>query len=64
MYVRKTQTLIEDIEHKVDIMKRSAVSQLTDDNKVEIGTPLHAEIKTAIENVLWQLAPDLSIHLF
>ena len=59
MYVRKTQTLVDDIEHQVDIMKRSAVSQLTDDNKVEIGTPLHAEIKTAIENVLWQLAPDL-----
>ncbi len=59
MYVRKTQTLVDDIEHQVDIMKRSAVSQLTDDNKVEVGTPLHAEIKTAIENVLWQLAPDL-----
>jgi hypothetical protein len=59
MYVRKTQTLVDDIEHKVDIMRNSAVSQLTDEHKVEIGSPLHAEIKTAIESTLWEVAPEL-----
>jgi hypothetical protein len=59
MYVRKTQTLITDIEHEVYKMQQSAISKLTSENNVEIGTPLHAEIKTAIENTLWQLAPDL-----
>ena len=59
MYVRKTQTLITDIEHEVYKMQQSAISKLTSENNVEIGTPLHAEIKTAIENTLWELAPDL-----
>ncbi len=59
MYVRKTQTLITDIEHEVYKMQQSAVSKLTSENDVEVGTPLHAEIKTAVEDVLWQLAPDL-----
>ena len=59
MYVRKTQTLVDDISNKVDIMRRSAISQLTDEHKVAIGSPLHAEIKTAIENTLWELAPAL-----
>lgn len=59
MYVRKTQTLVQDIEHEVYKMQQSAVSKLTSENNVEIGTPLHAEIKTALENTLWEPAPDL-----
>jgi len=59
MYVRKTQTLITDIEHEVYKMQQGAISQLTQETKVEIGTPLHAEIKTAIENTLWEVAPDI-----
>jgi len=59
MYVRKTQTLVQDIEHEVYKMQQSAVSKLTSENKVEVGTPLHAEIKTALENTLWEPAPDL-----
>ena len=59
MYVRKTQTLVDDIDHRVDSMKNNAVKQLATDVEVEIGSPLHAEIKLAIENSLWQEAPDL-----
>lgn len=59
MYVRKTQTLVDDIDHRVDSMKNNAVKQLATDVEVEIGSPLHAEIKLAIENSLWQDAPDL-----
>ena len=59
MYVRKTQTLVDDIEHEVFRMQQNALSQLNENNKVEIGTPLHDEFKTAIEKTLWQEAPDI-----
>ena len=59
MYVRKTQTLVDDIDYEVDKMRNNALHQLKQDTKIEIGTPLHAELKSVVETALWQDAPDL-----
>jgi hypothetical protein len=59
MYVRKTQTLVNDIEYEVDRMRNNALHQLKEDIKIEIGTPLHASMQSMIETALWHEAPDL-----
>ncbi len=59
MYVRKTQTLVDDIEHSVDRMRHNAQHQLKQDVKIEIGTPLHSAMREVIETALWRDAPDI-----
>lgn len=59
-YVRKTQTLVDDIGYNVERM-RDAEIKLRGKNKehLEIGTPLYDDVRHAIESVVWSEAPDL-----
>jgi uncharacterized membrane-anchored protein YhcB (DUF1043 family) len=59
-YVRRTQTLIESVEHKVEIMRDAELRALSKTKEhVDIGTPLHIEMVKTVEDTLWQEAPDL-----
>ena len=59
MYVRKTMTLVEDIRDTVDQMKHSQIKKLYKGTTIPLDTPLHKDVKTVIEKVLWKEAPEL-----
>jgi hypothetical protein len=40
-------------------MKNNQIDKVCTSTKIEIGTPLHDEVKKAIEEFLWKDAPDL-----
>ena len=57
-YVRKTDTLIQDIKRKVRVMKQSALNTY-DHPTPEIGTPLYKTIKDDIIKAAYASAPEL-----
>lgn len=58
-YVRKTMTLVEEIGYAVDQMKRDETNKLYQFDDIDIGTPLHRDVRNAIETDIWKQAPEL-----
>ena len=58
-YVRKTMTLVEEIGYAVDSMKRAETNKLYQFDDIDIGTPLHKDVRNVIETDIWKQAPDL-----
>lgn len=57
-YVRKTETLIEDITRNVRNMKDRALQDYAS-NKIEVGTSLHDSARRAIDVAAYKDAPEL-----
>lgn len=57
-YVRRTKTLVEDVRNKIKEM-RGRERKVVTDTELEIDTPLHREVRTAIEAALWAEAYDI-----
>ena len=58
-YVRRTQQLVESVRNTVDRMRQSEVNKIHKNSEIEIDTPLHQEVRKAVEVELWQEAPEL-----
>ncbi len=58
-YIRRTQQLVEDVADNVDAMRNDELRKVHKYEDVDIGTPLHNEIRRVVENVLWEKAPEL-----
>jgi hypothetical protein len=58
-YVRRTYALIEGVQGTVDAMKVAELQRLRNNTAIEIGTPLHVEVRDAVVNAAWEEAPDL-----
>lgn len=59
-YVRRTQTLIEDVQGRVDSMKHDELRLATyKSDNIDIGTPLYEEVRKAAIDSAWVEAPDL-----
>ena len=58
-YVRKTMTLVEEIGYAVDSMQRAETNKLYQFDDIDIGTPLHKDVRNVIETDIWKQAPDL-----
>jgi hypothetical protein len=61
-YVRKTQTLITEVQERVKTMRENELRTVADD-KIEIGTPVHASFRRACEDALWEEAPHLKAQM-
>ena len=58
-YVRRTQTLVDDVSHTVNSMMHAELEKLKKDNDVSIGTDLHRDIAELYSKESWKLAPDI-----
>ena len=58
-YVRRTQTLMEDVSNTVISMMHAELSKTKKALSIEIGTPLHDEVRKAVIKAAWHEAPDL-----
>ena len=58
-YVRKTQTLLEDVANKVDRMMREQLADLPERKDPENGTPLYDELAGKVMSDIWKEAPEL-----
>jgi len=58
-YVRKTQTLVDDVANTVNSMMQSELSKRIEQTNFEIGTPLHDEVVKLVHKIEWQEAPEL-----
>jgi len=58
-YVRKTQTLIDDVANTVNSMMQAEMSKQSKANDVSIGTDLHRDIAELYSQESWKLAPDI-----
>lgn len=58
-YVRKTQTLIDDVANTVDSMMQAELGKRIKQTSFEIGTPLHDEVVNLALKVEWHEAPEL-----
>lgn len=57
-YVRRTEKLIDGIKRKIDDMRIKAEAMHASE-RVEPGTPMHDEIRKAVEAAAWELKPEL-----
>ena len=58
-YVRKTQTLVDDVANTVNSMMHAELGKLKKANDVSIGTDLHRDIAELYSKEAWKLAPDI-----
>ena len=58
-YVRKTQTLVDDVANTVNSMMHAELGKLKKANDVSIGTDLHRDIAELYSKESWKLAPDI-----
>jgi len=58
-YVRKTQTLVDDVANTVNSMMHAELSKQKKANDVSIGTDLHRDIAELYSKESWKLAPDI-----
>lgn len=58
-YVRRTQTLVDDVAHNIENMRNDEVYKLHKRASVEMGTPLYDDVRKAVEASIWSEAPDL-----
>ena len=58
-YVRKTQTLVDDVANTVNSMMHAELGKLKKANDVSIGTDLHRDIAELYLKESWKLAPDI-----
>lgn len=57
-YVRRTEKLIDGIKQKIAQMHRKAEAMHASE-RIEPGTPIHNEIRKAVEAAAWELKPEL-----
>ena len=57
-YVRRTEKLIGGIKQKIAQM-RSKAESMHESERIEPGTPIHDEIRKAVEAAAWELKPEL-----
>jgi hypothetical protein len=57
-YVRRTDKLIDGIKQKIAHM-RSKAEAMHASERIEPGTPIHNEIRKAVEAAAWELKPEL-----
>jgi hypothetical protein len=57
-YVRRTQTLLDQVTAKINRMRDTEASRLGDEEPA-IGTPLHDDLCTAIDAAMWEEAADI-----
>ena len=57
-YVRKTDTLVNDIIGRVQYMSRTAQQPYQTDT-LEVGTPEYNDMRNAVVDKTWAVAPDL-----
>lgn len=57
-YVRRTDKLIDGIKQKIAAMRNKA-EEMHASERIEPGTPIHDEVRKAIEAAAWELKPEL-----
>jgi hypothetical protein len=57
-YVRRTEKLIDGIKQKIARMRHKA-EEMHASERIEPGTPIHDEVRKAIEAAAWELKPEL-----
>jgi hypothetical protein len=57
-YVRRTDRLIDGIKQKISQMQHKA-EEMYASERIEMGTPIHSEMRTAVEAAAWALNPGL-----
>jgi hypothetical protein len=57
-YVRRTDKLIDGIKQKIARMRQKA-EEMHASERIEPGTPIHDEVRKAIEAAAWELKPEL-----
>jgi len=58
-YVRRTQTLVDDVSGRVNTMMHAELRKNEKTLSIEIGTPIHDEVRKAVTEACWYEAPDL-----
>lgn len=57
-YVRRTDRLIDGIRQKIAQMQRKA-EEMHASERIEIGTPIYNDTRSAVEAAAWELKPEL-----